>query len=210
MAECDSASDAPLDMSGLVSVARRMLTDNRDDQPTFQDLIAKCTAVENVHHGELAHFDRVFKNTFVTDAEFDAITQIIPVDVGCPDSISAMDSAIEHEVRILFALFLLQAIAGDTTNTAVLLASDHGVHPLLKLQSCVRRAQQTEQIGFPFHTQEHSSGFCPTAQPSFFLLYRCDEKTAVVSEWEASLQHGTPRCGCLGCHSKARVHGRHR
>jgi len=146
MAEGGYTSGTPLDMSRLVSVARHFLTENRDEQPIFQQLIAICTAVENVHDGVLAHFDRIFKNTCVTDAEFDTITKIIPVDVGCPDSCSAMDSAIEHENRIFFALFLLQAIASDTLNTAVLLASDHGVHPLLKLQSSVQHAQQTGKM----------------------------------------------------------------
>jgi len=138
-------ADAPLDISRLVSVARHILI-NGDDQPNFKDLLAICTAVGNVHDGRLVHVGRVVKNTFVTDAEFETITQIIPVDVGCPDSCSAMDSAIGNETRILFALFLLQSIAGNTANTAVLLASNQGVHPLFKLQSSVQRAQQTGQM----------------------------------------------------------------
>jgi len=42
--------------------------------------------------------------------------------------------------------FLLQATAGDTTNTAVFFASDDRVYPLLKLQSRVQRAQRAYQM----------------------------------------------------------------
>jgi len=50
------------------------------------------------------------------------------------------------KVEFLLHFFLLQAIAGDTANTAVFLASDCRIHPLLKLLSSVCFAQQAQQM----------------------------------------------------------------
>jgi len=127
---------APVDISTLVRVARRMITHNSDAPQHFQDLNG------NVHKCEMTSFDRIFQNTFATDAELDTLTQLIPVNVGYPEDCSA----IKHETRCCFAFFLLQATAGDKSNTAVFLASDDRVHPLLKLQSSVHRAQKGDQM----------------------------------------------------------------
>jgi len=123
VAKPDSTSRAPLDIARLVSVARHTLTRN----PDVQDWPAICTAVGIVHNGKLASVDRVFENTFATDADVDTITQLIPDNVGCPNDCS--DTV--HECRSFLALFLLQVIAGDLANTAVFLGWDRSVHPLL-------------------------------------------------------------------------------
>jgi len=136
MLKYESTPRAPLDISTFVGVARRMLTDNSNSPKHVQDLIG------HVHTCELTDFDRLFQNTFATDAELDTITQLIRVSVGYPDDCSA----IKHETRCCSALILLQATAGDTSNTAIFLASDDRVHPLLILQSSVHRAQKGDQM----------------------------------------------------------------
>jgi len=93
-------------------VARHMLTKNNDVPHNLQDFVAIWTAFGNVHNGKLADFTRFFKNTFATDAEADTITQVIPVNVGCPDDYSVMDSAVEHEVRLHFAFFFATGYCG--------------------------------------------------------------------------------------------------
>jgi len=132
---------APLDISSLVNAADNILKRGSGAQQIFQDLVAMCTTVRNANHGDLATADKVFKSTFVTDAEVGTITDLIPVNMGCPND----GSALQHEARVYLALFLLQEIAGDPVNTAVFLATHHGIHPLLKLQSSIRLAHATGQ-----------------------------------------------------------------
>jgi len=132
----DSTADATVDITRLIAIADQVLTNSDGTPQLVQDLTVICKALDDAYDGRWVTTDKVFKNTYVTDAQVDIITGLIPIPIstGYPNT----SHANVHEAQTFSALLLLRLIAEEAANTEVFLASHAHACPLLKLQSSIQ------------------------------------------------------------------------
>jgi len=169
-------SNGPRDISTVIKAVQDMLIGScdaqqglLDAQQLLQELTQRCAAAESANNGGATTAGRVCESTFVTDENVDAISSLIPISAGYSNDRRAMG----HEIRMSFAIFLLQATAGDTANAAAFLAAPHSMHPLRKLESSVLFARQSGQL-VPLSTLKEIVFILVRLQSSFSLF--CTEE----------------------------------
>jgi len=138
MENIDVNCGAPLQLSHLLHAISHVVSKGFDDPQSLEHL----TSIHKNVGEDPAMISNICGNTFVSDEQFEAITKLIPGNLGETQCSSQTKTGLWTSL----GLKLLQVSAKDPANTAVLLGAHSSFHPLLKLRTGIRTAYESGKI----------------------------------------------------------------
>jgi len=131
-----AAWNGTLDISSLLRLVAQAIARGIEAPESVQQLLVMFHALDDARSRALSPGCGADPGVFVTDAQVDAITALVPTSAEDPKAVSSL----ANWLQLSSAIALLRITAENPANAASLLAPRGNLHPLLALQAHIKAA----------------------------------------------------------------------